>query len=67
MIEPTRIFEVCTFMENLYCDKCDIVMKNTGDVFSTNPPQYKYECPRCKRSINSKRKYPEITYAKFTE
>jgi len=46
---------------NLICD-CGEVMKFTGLVHPTNPPEYQYSCPKCAKEEWVGNRYPYIHY-----
>ena len=46
-------------LTRLICDKCGATMFSTGIVFSTYPPQYEHQCPRCGTLTSSDHVYPQ--------
>lgn len=51
--------EVKTFIENLYCDKCNAVMVYKGEF---TPPKYKHICLNCGYEIETEKIYPDTEH-----
>lgn len=48
-------------IEYLYCD-CGEEMEKDNVVLTTNPPKYKYKCPKCGKIEFLVEHYPKLTY-----
>ena len=59
--------EVVPVLLELYCDQCNVMMEDTEEVILTNPMQYRYICPNCKKEVISDNNYPRIVYEKKTD
>ncbi len=68
MVDMTMLFEVHTFIEQLYCRKCDsqVELKFVEVISFTYPPRYKYKCSKCGILVVSNHQYPVVTYKKIT-
>jgi hypothetical protein len=51
--------EIKTFMENLYCEKCDAIMVYKGEF---TPPNYKHICLNCNHEVETDKIYPNTEY-----
>lgn len=51
---------VAAYQEELLCDNCGTVMVSTGLCLTSNPPQYEYECPKCKTRITTMDNFPRF-------
>lgn len=45
-----------------YCDDCNVEVKPTGKVLTSNPLKYVYMCPKCNKEIYLDQVYPCIVY-----
>lgn len=59
MIKKT---EVKTYLVRLYCNQCGHEMESCGNVFTSDPLQFPYECPNCGSKITANEKFPKIEY-----
>ena len=50
--------EVRTFINRLYCDKCETEMEKSNMVLTSHPPQYQYFCNSCDFKMISWTSYP---------
>lgn len=48
-------------IEYLYCD-CGEEMERDNIVLPSNPPKYKYICPKCRNIEYVTEHYPKLTY-----
>lgn len=55
--------EVKVFIIRQYCDICiDIELEDTGHCFTSFPPMYQHQCPKCLSTESFKNRYPKNTY-----
>jgi hypothetical protein len=52
---------VNAFIEYLYCD-CGEEMERDNVVLTSNPPKYKYVCPKCGKIEYVTEHYPKTVY-----
>ncbi|ASB89261.1 hypothetical protein OZL92_17295 [Bacillus sonorensis] len=54
--------QVKVFRETLHCDECEeapeLVFVNM--MLTSNPPQYPFQCPLCRKRVHKKTTYPKI-------
>ena len=47
MIENKYLFPQCYIQKIPKCDDCKEVLFDTNIMYPTNPPKWKYTCPKC--------------------
>ena len=57
--------EVAPTMIELFCDKCNHIMKYTGITLMINPPKHQHKCVSCEHTENTKAVYPKIEYKRI--
>lgn len=61
-------FRVEPIMTLLFCDDCDVEMKETGHSYLSNPIQFEYACPKCNKTTTVYScSYPNIRYRVIEE
>ena len=58
MKKEVRYINLRKIVHRVYCDYCDIELKDTGIVLTSYPPQYPYRCPQCGREYCFNESYP---------
>lgn len=48
MVKDEKYEIVGYIMKTVVCDKCNVEMKR-GNFLATEPIQYEYQCPKCKK------------------
>lgn len=62
-----KVARVDTLVVDNICDECkEGVMRPTGEVLQSNPPQYVHKCVKCGHTANYGIAYPTSKYV-FTE
>ena len=57
----TKNISVDVYIEYAYCD-CGEEMIRDNLMLMSNPPQYKYRCPKCGKIETSYEQYPKTIY-----
>lgn len=55
-------FEVKPIVIRAYCEECDELLEQSRVMLLTNPPKYKYKCPKCGKEEVSADNYPTVSY-----
>lgn len=58
MEKITEYINLKKFTHELYCDDCEVPLKDNNIVLATYPPQYSYSCPYCRKTKTTTRTYP---------
>ena len=58
MIKDTQYRNLRKIVYHAYCDDCNIQLEFCGTVHMTNPPQYPYICPNCKKQYTFNTIFP---------
>lgn len=55
-------YEVAIERERLYCDDCDVEMKQDYSQKTAHGDIYYYSCKSCNKKVTSDKKYPRLVY-----
>lgn len=60
MIKAYKCFPIVV---KLYCDDCEVEMKQQSIAYTSNPMKFEYKCPKCGNTTMSTESYPNIGYS----
>lgn len=57
-----KVYKCYPVLIKLYCDDCGTEMERQSAMWTSNPIQFEYKCPKCGKTTMSTENYPAIGY-----